>query len=324
MSEVPTTPITGKEASCAISPSPQQHQLLTNGSSSSSSSLTSTSKVYPPPSAEFEDVVQSSDLFWQKLKEFHGSLGTKFMIPTIGGKALDLHLLFVEVTSRGGIEKVIRDRQWKEVIMTFNFPSTITSASFVLRKYYLSLLYDFEQVYYFRKEVLRIPVHDPEGKSLDNGSAQEQGTIRFQGQATQIVMQPGSSITGTIDRKCDEGYVITVNLGAEVLTGVLYHHPVAVSQNFSEIPTQRHRKRSRLATRDPSRPKSNRSGYNFFFAEHYASLKPLYYGQERAISKQIGYLWNNLTEDEKQVYQEKGLQDKERYKTEMMEYRAQQ
>lgn len=27
-------------------------------------------------------------------------------IPTIGGKPLDLHHLFVEVTSRGGIEKV--------------------------------------------------------------------------------------------------------------------------------------------------------------------------------------------------------------------------
>ncbi|KAM5582834.1 high mobility group B protein 10 [Rosa sericea] len=324
MSEVPTTPITGKEASLAIVPAPQ-HQVLTHSANGSSSSLTSTSKVYPPASAKFEDVVQSSDLFWQKLKEFHDSLGTKkFMIPTVGGKALDMHLLFVEVTSRGGIEKVIRDRQWKEVIMVFNFPTTITSASFVLRKYYLSLLYDFEQVYYFHKEVIRIPVHDPEGRSLDNGSAREQGTIRFQGQATPIVMQPGGSIMGTIDRKCEEGYVITVNLGSEVLTGILYHHPVAGSQNFSEMPTQRNRKRSRLATRDPSRPKSNRSGYNFFFAEHYASLKPLYYGQERAISKQIGYLWNNLTEDEKQVYQEKGLQDKERYKSEMMEYRAQQ
>lgn len=27
-------------------------------------------------------------------------------IPTVGGKALDLHQLFVEVTSRGGLEKV--------------------------------------------------------------------------------------------------------------------------------------------------------------------------------------------------------------------------
>lgn len=38
------------------------------------------------------------------------------------------------------------------MIGAFKFPTTITSASFVLRKYYLSLLYDFEQVYYFRKQ----------------------------------------------------------------------------------------------------------------------------------------------------------------------------
>lgn len=48
--------------------------------------------------------------------------------------------------------QVIRDRRWKEITGAFRFPSSITSASFVLRKYYLSLLYHFEQVYYFRKE----------------------------------------------------------------------------------------------------------------------------------------------------------------------------
>ena len=29
-----------------------------------------------------------------------------YRVPTTGGKALDLHRLFVEVTSRGGLEKV--------------------------------------------------------------------------------------------------------------------------------------------------------------------------------------------------------------------------
>ena len=29
-------------------------------------------------------------------------------MPRIGGKALDLHRLFVEVTSRGGLEKVMK------------------------------------------------------------------------------------------------------------------------------------------------------------------------------------------------------------------------
>lgn len=120
-------------------------------------------------------------------------------------------------------------------------------------------------------------------------------------------MQIGCSVSGVIDGKFDNGYLVTVNLGSEQLKGVLYHiphaHNVSQSSNNSAAPTHRRRKRSRLALRDPSRPKSNRSGYNFFFAEHYARLKPHYYGQEKAISKKIGVLWSNLTEAEKQVYQ---------------------
>lgn len=46
--------------------------------------------------------------------------------------------------------QIIRDRRWKEVTAVFNFPSTATNASFVLRKYYFSLLRHYEQIYYFK------------------------------------------------------------------------------------------------------------------------------------------------------------------------------
>ncbi|KAK3200197.1 hypothetical protein Dsin_023612 [Dipteronia sinensis] len=306
--------------------------VVINGQKSSvtsnSETTNKTSNHYPPATAKYEDVAQSSDLFWASLKSFLKSVGIKFKIPTVGGKELDLHRLFVEVTSRGGLEKIIRDRKWKEVIVVFNFPTTITSASFVLRKYYLSLLYHFEQVYYFGKQVPSPSMPDIITGSLDNGSApQEEGTPMNQlGSQGSPNLELGCSVTGVIDGKFDNGYLVTVSLGSEQLKGVLYHlpqaHQVVPSTNNSGAPAHRRRKRSRMALRDPSRPKSNRSGYNFFFAEHYARLKPQYYGQEKAISKKIGVLWSNLTEAEKQVYQEKGLKDKERYKTEMLEYRS--
>ncbi|KAL6975120.1 hypothetical protein U1Q18_023915 [Sarracenia purpurea var. burkii] len=157
------------------------------------------SNSYPPAEAKYEEIARNPDFFFEKLKGFHGFFGSKFKVPTIGGRALDLFRLFIEVTSRGGIEKenlgnllmgkfstfasmasfnslfiallVIRDRKWKEVISAFNFPSTITSASFVLRKYYLSLLYHFEQVYYFRKEIPSMPLDDPGSRIPVNGSA---------------------------------------------------------------------------------------------------------------------------------------------------------
>ncbi|OMO83846.1 hypothetical protein CCACVL1_11138 [Corchorus capsularis] len=283
---------------------------------------------YPWPTASYEDVAQISDLFWEKLKTFHKSLGQKFKVPVVGGKALDLHQLFVEVTSRGGLEKVIKDRRWKEVIVVFRFPTTITSASFVLRKYYLSLLYHFEQVYYFRKQGSPVSTSGTSSGSLMNGYANTKGdTPTNQSIAPGTTeLQIGSSVTGTIDGKFDNGYLVTVRLGSDQFKGVLYHIPqmlqLSQSSNTSDVPPRRRRKRSRLALRDPTRPKSNRSGYNFFFAEHYAQLKPMYYGQEKAISKKIGHLWSNLTEAEKQVYQDKGMKDKERYRTEMLEYKS--
>lgn len=194
----------------------------------------SNTNPYPPPTAPYTDLVRDSNLFQQKLQSFHDSLGTKLKIPTIGGKPLDLHHLFVEVTSRGGIEKVIVDRKWKEVIMSFNFRDTITSGSFMVRKTYLSLLYHFEQVYYFRKQV---PPSTPDALS---GNVANSFTTNTDGAAindSPVQVSPispaqtlGSSVRGTIDMKFDDGYIVTVDLGSEQLKGVLYH----VSSNASK------------------------------------------------------------------------------------------
>ncbi|KAE8733486.1 High mobility group B protein 10 [Hibiscus syriacus] len=282
---------------------------------------------HPSPTVNYDDVVQSPDLFWEKLKAFHKSLGLKFKVPVVGGKDLDLHQLFVEVTSRGGLEKVIKDRRWKEVIMAFRFPTTITSASFVLRKYYLSLLYQFEQVYYFRKQVSSVSTPGSASGSLVTGSAnsrEDASPNQLAAVGTQE-LQIGSSVTGIIDGKFDNGYLVTVRVGSDQFKGVLYHIPqmlqLSQSSNTLDVPPLR-RKRSRLALQDPSRPKPNRSGYNVFFSEHYDGIKPSYYGEEKVINEKIGNLESNLTEAEKQVYQEKGTKDDERYRTEMLQYRS--
>ncbi|XP_009587802.1 high mobility group B protein 10-like [Nicotiana tomentosiformis] len=283
---------------------------------------------YPKPEAEYQQIVQNSQLFWNKLQQFSASLPTNFQIPLVAGTPLDLHRLFIEVTSRGGIEKVIRERKWGEVKGIFRFPSSVTSASFVLRKYYLSMLYHFEQVYYFRKEEPSVSVADLANRNVTDSAAEHANNDSAATNQCSVSynLEAGSSLIGTIDAKFDYGYVITVNLGSENLSGVLYHTPALPHQsqrvNTSAKPSQRIRKRRKLALKDPSRPKSNRSGYNFFFAEHYARLKPSYQGQERAISKRIGLLWSRLTEAEKQVYQEKGVRDKARYKAEMLEYKS--
>ncbi|XP_033513462.1 high mobility group B protein 15 isoform X1 [Nicotiana tabacum] len=124
----------------------------------------------------------------------------------------------------------------------------------------------------------------------------------------------GSPVCGVIDGKFESGYLITVKIGSEDFKGVLYQVPMNAmhqelqNQNLPDYNT------GKAAS-------ANRSGYNFFFAEQHARLKPLYPGNDREISRMIGELWNNLNVPEKMIYQEKALQDKERYRLEMEDYR---
>lgn len=290
---------------------------------------------YPCSVTTYEQVVQNVDLFNKTLKDLHESLGTKFMVPIIGGKALDLHLLFVEVTARGGLEKVIQTRKWREIIAVFSFPATITNASFVLRKYYMSLLHHYEQVYYFRKQPQQFsityvgssPVTESAPMQIEGARTNDNGTSSSQPVNPQ--KWPGQWVTGSIDGKFDNGYLVTVSFGSEQLKGVLYHvpHDAQVSRNTNSnnsslVPRKRKRNRNRLAAMDPSYPKPKRSGYNFFFSEHYATLKAVHTeGEELTISTKMGNLWGKLSEAEKQVYRERGLRDKERFRKEMTEYR---
>ncbi|KAL2468179.1 High mobility group B protein 9 [Forsythia ovata] len=145
---------------------------------------------FPVPLATHEDVVRDPALFFSTLRTFHSATGTKFMIPVIGGKELNLHVLYIEVTKRGGYDKVVTDKKWREISGIFNFSPTTTSASYALRKHYSGLLLGFEQAYFFR--------HHPTGLST------------FQA-------------IGTIEGKFDCGYLISVKLGEEILSGVLYH-----------------------------------------------------------------------------------------------------
>ena len=122
-------------------------------------------------------------------------------------------------------------------------------------------------------------------------------------------------VIGVIDGKFESGYLVTVTIGSEKLKGVLYQAPqmpiwppqpysVLVNNNASAslgVQRRRRRKKSEIKRRDPAHPKPNRSGYNFFFAEQHARLKPLHQGKDREISRMIGELWNKLKESEKSV-----------------------
>ncbi|OMO75452.1 hypothetical protein COLO4_26067 [Corchorus olitorius] len=196
-------------------------------------------KEYPDPLASHDDIVKDPIVFWDTLRRFHFVMGTKFMIPVIGGKELDLHVLYVEATKRGGYEKVVAEKKWREVVAS--------------------------------------PVSDPSCRP-------ELALVEYSPNPIREFPDPLIEVIGTIDGKFDCGYLISVRLGSEVLSGVLYH---------------------------PEKPGPSVSG-----PEYNKALVP-----EREFTKMIGESWNSLSPEERMVYQNIGLKDKERYKRELKEYK---
>ncbi|XP_014512022.1 high mobility group B protein 15-like [Vigna radiata var. radiata] len=123
------------------------------------------------------------------------------------------------------------------------------------------------------------------------------------------------SVIGVIDGKFESGYIVTVRMGSEILKGILYEVP-----QQTPLPTSHRRKKSDTKKRVLVHPKHSRSGYNFFYAEQHATLKPLHHGKEGDIPRMIAQLWSKLKLSQKMIYQEMAMKDKERYMEEMEDY----
>lgn len=59
-------------------------------------------------------------------------------------QVLDLYMLYVLVTEKGGLVEVINKKLWREITKGLNLPTSITSAAFTLRTQYMKYLYPYE------------------------------------------------------------------------------------------------------------------------------------------------------------------------------------
>ncbi|XP_010421798.1 PREDICTED: putative high mobility group B protein 11 [Camelina sativa] len=186
----------------------------------------------------YEDLVQNPKLFWDTLRDFLESSGQHFKIPLMDGTSLDLHRLFIEVTLRGGLQEVIKNRRCTEVIGLFNFKTVVTNAASVLRANYERTLLEFEHVYFFRapratfKGIEKAPKR-PVRRSTKRGMEPQE-------------LKPGAKVTGIIDGKFESGYLVTVKKGSVVFKGVL-----------SPIPQAAPRTRRRMNKRAKLHPKAS-------------------------------------------------------------------
>jgi hypothetical protein len=95
-----------------------------------------------------DDDQEKSKIFKNELLKFNTLHGREnFKVPQIGGKELNLYMLFKEVISRGGSHQVSENKQWKEIVNALELPASCTSASFTLRNHYSKCLHSYEQYY---------------------------------------------------------------------------------------------------------------------------------------------------------------------------------
>jgi hypothetical protein len=78
-------------------------------------------------------------------------------LPTLGGAPLDLYKLFVLIIQRGGLQKTIDARDFKNVAKELALPPTCTAAAFALRQAYERLAYVYEQKFLFNREPHEAP-----------------------------------------------------------------------------------------------------------------------------------------------------------------------
>ncbi|KAH7306397.1 hypothetical protein KP509_22G009200 [Ceratopteris richardii] len=261
------------------------------------------------------------------------------------------------MTARGGLEQVIKACQWRELSDALDIPKNICSASFVLRKLYSKLLFHYEQVYYFRMEgqlqspPVSLPAPNPVGQRVDDASPYEipvdlkasykkrkRKLDPLQVFGVDPVASVGSVATGAINGKFEDGYFITVVVGTEKLSGVLYHLPASNNtQQYANIPSlidtighegnapgmelqlyKFKKKRDYVRKFNPDAPKRTRSAYNIFFKEQCARLKQLLPGK-KGLGKTVTEMWNKLSDKEKEPYIARGSQERERYLAEHRE-----
>ncbi|XP_071941870.1 uncharacterized protein [Antedon mediterranea] len=85
--------------------------------------------------------------FMNDLRQFHISKGTPLnRLPCIGGKELDLYLLYNKVVSLGGFTKVSDQELWESLLEFFGLPAFCGQGGYALRKIYTRCLVAYEKI----------------------------------------------------------------------------------------------------------------------------------------------------------------------------------
>uniref|UniRef100_A0A7M4FCA7 AT-rich interactive domain-containing protein 3 n=1 Tax=Crocodylus porosus TaxID=8502 RepID=A0A7M4FCA7_CROPO len=88
----------------------------------------------PAQRSFLEDLHEPKQIHWTPVNR----------IPIMAKQVLDLYMLYMLVTEKGGLVEVINKKLWREITKGLNLPTSITSAAFTLRTQYMKYLYPYE------------------------------------------------------------------------------------------------------------------------------------------------------------------------------------
>ncbi|OVA16760.1 ARID/BRIGHT DNA-binding domain [Macleaya cordata] len=202
-----------------------------------------------------ESFLDNSKLFYQKLKEFNELHGLS-LAASVVGKALDLYMLYKEVTTRGGFALVSKNGRWAEVASALNFTSRVINPSIQLQDVYESLLYQFELIY---SSGTQTKPHAPSGHLLSSSliekptrghssSSGDRSALKrklqnypcdqwSRGDSVDLGSQVGNTFSGVMETEFDSGYLVSVMVGSEKLNGLLYHSKNSEGEQFAIVPS---------------------------------------------------------------------------------------
>lgn len=246
--------------------------------------------------------------------------------------------------------QVIKEKRLKEVANAFNLPVTCTSGSFTLRKIYIKLLHDFEQVYFFGTRGKPVPPPSPavggtrkadmdmselSGGGLGSSAAATQTTRRSVPPDVRGIV--GSMVSGEVVSCIDVGYVVTVNVDGQRYKGIMYE-PVSASAKHKQAMGLAHRstvgddsikvskrimkRRRAKLLRSQGVPKQNKTAFNYFSSDVRPQAR-IACGPdvpESDVSKKIGEMWAACQPEQKAPYLAQADEDRQRYNSELAVY----
>ncbi|XP_071695171.1 putative high mobility group B protein 11 [Rutidosis leptorrhynchoides] len=244
--------------------------------------------------------MKQDDGFYQKLNKLNESSGLSLLF-NFRDTNIDLKEFYTFVTERGGYHQVTKDGKWEDIASILNQKSQVPLTPSQLLKLYATILYSFEQAYYYRcpEKHSNTPSTLLESWDLTNFTGKRKhGDICY-------VTHDQFSIGEIPSKKSQYD-----NSSPKTSPACLLEEKKWLLGTPEKVKEMK---------KSPRVPHGSRNCYQMFSKMEGVRIRSIY-GNSVNLHDMISRAWKNLSKDDKQPYIEASKRDKERFKKEMDAY----